>query len=237
MEQIKKLYLHRISKWLLLGGMLLILAFLLWWGGKELSSNFAKLLLIVKDKNAVEVFLSGWGIFGPLLYVLLVSMQVITIIIPGQVLFIVAGYLYGFWMGLALSVTGVVLTSQLVFVVARRGGKPFVERMVPPHILKYWDRFNQSQGFFFFFLLFLFPVILGNATNYIAALSNISFWKFFSASFLGRMPGLILITLISSHGLKLTWQQWIVIIPVTLALVVGGRILAGKFENRFQAST
>ncbi len=220
-----------LSKWFLRGGLILITLLVLWAGRDHLLG----LLSFLKDREAVVAYLEPLGIWGPLLYLVILAVQVFTAIIPGHALMIAAGYLYGFAGGLTLNVIGAVIVSQLAFVLARRAGRPAAQRVVPANVLDRWDSVAKTQGFFFFLICFWFPLIPSNATNYIAGLSPISFWLFFLANFLGRLPGLILVTLIGSHGLALTWQQWVVILPVALLLVVGARFLTVKIERRFQA--
>ncbi|MBN1220862.1 MAG: TVP38/TMEM64 family protein [Anaerolineae bacterium] len=218
-----------LSRWLIRGVVALIVLLLLWANRHYLLT----LLDFLRDREAITDSLESLGGWGPLFYLLFLGMQVITAFIPGHPLLIAAGYLYGFAGGLALNLIGVVLFSQLVFVAARRAGKPLVQRFVSTNLLDRWDHLTQQQGFFFFLILFWFPIIPSNATNYLAGLSSISFWLFFLASLVGRLPGLALVTLIGSHGLELTWQQWLVILPVALVLVAGGRFVTLKLERHF----
>ena len=231
MHQIKAYLPRNVSKWLRWGGVVLVVILLLWVGGRELSplNNF------LKDRQQVEAFLSGWGGWGPLLYVLILMVQVFTAIIPGQVLMIVAGYLYGFWGGIALNLLAILMASQIAFAFARKVGKPAVERFVPENILERWGEIAKRGSFFFFLICFWFPIIPSSATNYLAGLSHISGWLFFLASVLGRLPGIVLITLIGSYGLTLTWQQWVVVIPFAILVILGGRYLTAKLERRFQS--
>ena len=233
MNNIKPNPRRRFLTWLVRG--LAILAVLLILGVER--QPLLDLLNLLRDRDAVAAYLEPLGLWGPLLYLLLLGAQVITAIIPGHALMIAAGYVYGFGGGLALNLMGAVLVSQGVFVVARRAGKPLVYRLVPANVLDHWDKVAQRQGFFFFLMCFWFPIMPSNATNYLAGLSSISFWLFFGANLLGRLPGLILITLIGSHGLELSWQQWGVIIPLALVVVGGGRYLSVKIEHHFSADS
>jgi uncharacterized membrane protein YdjX (TVP38/TMEM64 family) len=232
MQRIKTNLPRNISTWLWWAGIALVVILLLWLGGREL----APIINFLKDRQQIEAFLAGWGIWGPLLYVLILTVQVFTAVIPGQVLMITAGYLYGFWGGFALNFFTIVVTSQIAFAFARKAGKPAVERFVPDNIWERWGDIAKRGNFFFFLICFWFPIIPSSATNYIAGLSHISGWLFFLASVLGRLPGIVLITLIGSHGLTLTWQQWVVIIPLAILLIIGGRYLTGKIERRLQSS-
>jgi uncharacterized membrane protein YdjX (TVP38/TMEM64 family) len=228
----KKLSGDHILKWSLWSFIILIILLALWFGRHQLLS----LLNFFRNREAVTAYLEPLGWWGPLLYLLIVFIQVLTATIPGHALMIAAGYLYGFPMGLALNLIGGVGASQLAFVIARRAGQPFVNRVTPERILKRWQPVAERQGFFFFLTCFWLPVVPHNATNYIAGLSSISFWRFLGANFLGRLPGMILVTLIGAYGLELSWSQWGIIAVIGILLIVGGRNLAAKFERYYGQS-
>jgi uncharacterized membrane protein YdjX (TVP38/TMEM64 family) len=143
--------------------------------------------------------------------------------------------LYGFWGGVTLNFLAIIVASQLAFIFARRAGQPAVERFIPENVLNRWTNVTKRGSFFFFLICFWFPIIPSSATNYIAGLSYISGWLFLLASVVGRLPGIVLFTLIGSHGLTLTWQQWMVVIPLAILLIIGGRYVTAKLERRFQA--
>ena len=115
-------------------------------------------------------------------------------------------------------------------------GEPFVDRVAPERILKRWQSLAERQGFFFFLTCFWLPVVPHNATNYIAGLSSISFWRFFWANFLGRLPGMIVVTLIGAYGFELSASQWGIIAVGGVLVIVVGRYLARKLEHHFEQS-
>jgi uncharacterized membrane protein YdjX (TVP38/TMEM64 family) len=119
---------------------------------------------------------------------------------------------------------------------SRRAGKPWVQRLVPAALFERWHTLAQRQGFLFYLLCFLFPIIPGNVTNYLGGLSLISFWLFFLANLLGRLPGLIIITFLGAYGVDLTWQQWLLIAAAGVFLVAGGRYFGPKLTARFTSA-
>jgi len=187
------------TNWLmwLAKGVITIIILLTLYLGRNLIVDF---LAFMSDRQAITTYLQGYGLWGPLLLVLILSAQVVFAVIPGHIIMITGGYLYGFNEGLLLNFIGTVIASQIAFVVVRWAGRPLVTRLIPAHILNRWDHAASPQGFVFFLFFFWFPIVPGNVMNFVAALSSISFWSFFAANFFGRLPGVILVTLIGSHG-------------------------------------
>jgi len=219
--------------WLRWGALGLILLPMIWWGGEPLS----RLIAFLSNREAVTAYLDSFGLWGPLLLGLILSLHVFLALIPGHILMITGCYLYGFWSGLWLNLCGTVLVSQLAFVVLRRAGRPLVSRFVSVHMLDRWNRAAVRQGFFFFLLFFWFPLVPSNVMNIVAALGTISFWEFLAANFLGRLPGVVLVTLIGSHGLDLSTRQWFLLAGVGVVILGGGRYAANRLQARYFVHT
>jgi uncharacterized membrane protein YdjX (TVP38/TMEM64 family) len=216
-------------KWLQRGLLALLVLSLLWASRQQLLD----LLHFFRDRGVATAYLEPLGSWGPLLYLAIVVFQVLTATIPGHALMIAAGYLYGFPLGLALNTLGGIGASQLAFVIARRAGLPWVSRVLPQLLWQRWHHIIRPQGFFFFLTCFWLPIVPHNATNYLAGLCSISFWRFWWANFLGRLPGMVIVTLIGAYGLEFSWQQWLVIGVAGLLFIAGGHYLAPKIQRRF----
>lgn len=222
----KKFISLSVSKWLWRGLVILLSLSVLWLSRHQLID----LLHFFRDREAVTAYLEPLGWWGPLLFLAIVIFQVLTATIPGHALMIAAAYLYGFPLGLALNTLAGVGASQLAFAIARRIGQPWVSRVVSETILSRWQSVAERHGFIFFLICFWLPIVPHNATNYIAGLSSISFWRFFWANLLGRLPGMIVISLLGAYGLELSWPQWGLIAVAGLLAIVIGRYLAPKLE-------
>ncbi len=196
------------------------------WSGRQAIFD---VLAFVSNREAVTAYLQSYGIWGPALLELLLSGQVVFAVIPGHIIMITGGYLYGFGAGLALNLAGTVVASQIAFVVVRWAGRP----LVSANLLDRWNRTAGQQGFFFFLFLFWFPIVPSNVMNFVAALSTISFWLFLAANFFGRLPGVVLITLIGSHGLELSARQWMMMAVVGGTLFLAGRYAAEELRQRY----
>jgi uncharacterized membrane protein YdjX (TVP38/TMEM64 family) len=214
------------------GLLFLVVLVLVGWIYREQVVNFIEL---IRDKEAIGQLLSQIGVWGPLVFLLLLAVQVVTALLPAHGLMVAAGYLYGFFGGALLNLIGIVIASQLAFLLARYAGQSRVRQMIPDGIRTRWEPVVKRQGLFFFTLIFWFPVIPSNITNYIGGISPISFWAFLAASFVGRLPGVLLITAIGAYGLELSLQQWGLVGLLGILLIFAGRAATSRLEQRFAA--
>jgi len=213
----------------LLVGVIFFLVGALWIGGE----NVKYLLTLAGDQAAVSTYLKSFGVWSALVLFLVHFIQVLFAFIPGHVFLISAGYVYGLPLGILLNLFSVVLASQVAFLLARWAGRPLVNKFVPDQILEQWYEIGEKQGFVFFMLAFWLPVFPADAMNFVAGLSGISSRKFLAANFLGRLPGVILLTLIGSHGFHLSVSAWVVLVVVCTSFYIAGRYCVSKIEQRY----
>jgi len=189
---------------------------------------------LLSDQERVSTYLQSFGAWGPLALAVVQFLQVMIVVIPGHVFLIAAGYVYGLLPGFVMNLTYVVTASQIAFLLARWAGRPLVERLVSQETLNRWYKIGEERGFVFFTIAFLLPVFPTDLMNFIAGLTGISATRFLAANFLGRLPSVIMLTLIGSHGLELSSLAWGVMGAIVAMLYVAGRYVIIKIERRYK---
>ena len=195
-----------------------------------------ELWLLLSDQAKVSAYLQGFGGWGPIVLAIVQFLQVMIVVIPGHVFLIAAGYVYGFLPGFIMNLAYVVIASQLAFLLSRWAGRPLVERLVPADTLNRWYKIGAERGFTFFTITFLLPVFPTDLMNFVAGLTGISANRFFAANLLGRLPGVIMLTLIGSHGLELSTTSWAILGVIMVGFYGIGRYTISNIEKRYKAS-
>jgi len=201
------------------------------WAAWQVREPALLLLSLVDDQTAVSAYLQSFGWRGPAVLAVVQLVQVVIAFIPGHVFLIAGGYAYGFWLGFAINWISVAAASQLSFYLARRAGRPLVNRFVPADALNRWNKISQEKGFAFFTLSFLLPVFPTDAMNFVAGLSGITARKFLLANLLGRVPGVMMLTVIGSHGLRFSPLTWGLAALLAVALYAAGRLALNRMER------
>jgi len=184
---------------------------------------------VISDREAVAATLDQLGIFAPLLLGFVLILQVIIAAIPGHALIISGGFAFGFFPALALSLTATVIGSQISFMLARRAGRPLIERLAPVELLDKWSALSEEKGLVFFLFAFMLPVFPADIMNFIAGLSGLSARRFFIANLFGRMPGVVLLTAVGSYGLNIPPIAWVGVAIVAAITFIGLRVF---FANK-----
>ena len=197
----------------------------------------SKMVAYLSDQDAVSTLVRSYGFWGPLAIIMLHTLQIAIAAIPGHMIMIVSGYIYGAWGGFVLTLITTVVLSQAAFSLSRWAGRPVVERLVPEGSLQRWDRLANHYGFFFFMISFMLPIFPADVMNYVAGLSSLSSLKFLVANFFGRLPGVLVMTLIGSHGLALSPQVWVVFFVGGFILLYLARLVLKKVEMAVPPAT
>jgi len=157
-----------------------------------------RLLLFFSDMSYVKEFILGFGYLAPFVFILLVILQVLFAPIPGQFIGFVGGFLFGVYLGTLYSMIGLIIGSWLVFVIARKLGRPFVEKIVNGKTLRKFDRVIAKNGKFSLFLIYLLPAFPDDLISYIAGLTKIRMSSLVLISAIGRLPGFIILNMVGA---------------------------------------
>jgi uncharacterized membrane protein YdjX (TVP38/TMEM64 family) len=171
------------------------------------------------------------GPWGPVILIGLIILQTIVAPIPGQVLGLAAGYLYGFWGGLLYGWLGTVTGSVLAMCIARFAGRPLVARLVRPDVLERLDRFAAGRGLLFFFLVFLIPGLPDDVFCFVAGLTRLPILALVALVAVARVPGIAASIWLGASAERMSWPVWAVL--GGLAAVVA--LVACRFGDRLEA--
>lgn len=180
--------------------------------------------------------IKGAGPLGVLMLLGLQLLQVIVAIIPGEVVQLVAGAMYGVAGGAAIILIGCVISSAILFAVVHRLGAPFVRDMIPEKWLDKVADFEQSEKLdVMVFVLFLIPGMPKDVLTYLVPLTDMPMRKFVIISNVARVPG-VLMSMLAADGLINGDFKAVVIIAVAVgAIAAVGIIFREKIMGAFKS--
>jgi len=113
--------------------------------------------------------------------------------VPGSILTLASGVLFGLWMGTLLTLVGATAGATAAFLVARYVARTTVERKLGDRPrLRAIDRALSRRGARLVFLIRLSPAIPFNALNYALGVTGVPLRSYIWTSFLGMVPGTFL---------------------------------------------
>ena len=137
----------------------------------------------------------GAGPVGFLILLGLQFLQIVVAFIPGEVVQIAAGLLYGPWIGALGILGGGVISSAVIFALVHKLGAPIVPSMVPG---QYLEKVRQCEKTgkvnIIVFILFLIPGLPKDVFTYLVPLTDMRMRTFLLLSNVGRIPGIVVST-------------------------------------------
>jgi uncharacterized membrane protein YdjX (TVP38/TMEM64 family) len=136
-------------------------------------------------------WVKGLGALGPVVFILGYALACVAFI-PGSVLTLAAGAIFGLGAGTAYVFVAAVLGSSLAFLVSRHVARGFIEKRLAgyPRFAAI-DKAVAAQGRRIVFLLRLSPVFPFTLLNYGLGLTRVRFLDYVAAS-VGMLPGTVL---------------------------------------------
>lgn len=176
---------------------------------------------------------AGWqGIF---VLEALQFLQVVVAFIPGEVVQMAAGIIYGPWVGALLIFIGCVLSSAFIFAVVHFLGAPFVHDMVPAKYLDKLTEFEKSKKFnIIVFILYLIPGMPKDVFTYILPLSDMRFGTFVAITNIARIPGIVISTYAADGLIEGRIWESVIIFLVLAVIALVALLTYNKILDKFR---
>ncbi|MCR5507925.1 MAG: TVP38/TMEM64 family protein [Lachnospiraceae bacterium] len=188
---------------------------------------------MMADRETFRSWIHSFGPAGWLIFIGLEVLQVVISVIPAGPVNIAAGYSYGIFWGTVLCLIGDTLGSMIVFLLVKRFGMKIIRIFFKnDEFKKYESVLNRPKLKLFMFISFMIPNTPKDQFCYIAGLSDISVAEWFVIVSIGRMPSILISTLMGNAAYRSDLRSFILI----FAFSVAACILAYIFYRRWNLS-
>lgn len=181
------------------------------------------MIRLVKEPERFRAWVDGYGLWGRLIFVAMVVLQVVVAFIPGEPIELAAGYAFGFWEGTLLTLAGIVIGSWMVFALVRKFGVMLVEVFFSREKI---DRFSflrdPKRSETLAFVLMLLPGTPKDFLSYFAGLTPLHTKKWLLIVAVARIPSLVTSTATGAAAGVGNYVLSAVMIGITVILTAAG---------------
>lgn len=169
------------------------------------------------EREAISDWFRSFGATGPLLILLFMFLQMITVVLPSFVLMVVCVIGYGPIWGSLLSIGGIVLVAAIAYWIGHALGERVLQRFVGEKTERKMHKFLDSYGLGAVAVFRLSPFLSNDAVSFVAGMLNMPFMKFILGTLLGIVPLTIAIAFFAQSLEQLkTGLIWIGIVGIVL---------------------
>jgi len=173
------------------------------------------------EPEKFRAWVDSFGVWGRLIFVGMVFLQVLVALIPGEPLELAAGYVFGVVEGSLLAMAGILLGSFMVFLLVKRLGPKFVAVFFPEREMKRLSFLkNPKKAKVLAFILMTIPGTPKDLLSYFAGLTPLTVPQWLGIVALSRIPSLLTSTV--SGGLAGTENYQLSAIVFAFTLVISG---------------
>ena len=166
--------------------------------GLVIAIGFAVAFREEIDPAALEAWIAGFGITGPLVFVAVYALASV-LFLPGMVMTLAGGALFGPVWGTLINLLGATLGATAAFLVARYLGADWVSRHLGGR-LKELVAGVEAEGWHFVAFVRLVPLFPYNLLNYALGLTRIRLLAYVLATFVFMSPGAFAYTYVGYAG-------------------------------------
>ncbi len=189
---------------------------------------------MLRDMYSVETFKGYINGFGQKAYIIFFMLQFLGTIlapIPNNITAAAGAAVLGGWQAFFISSLATLLGSSAAFIVAKRLGRPIVNKLVGHKTSDKYEKLISKKGTTLLILMFLLPFFPDDALCFLAGMSKISFRRFFTITVLTRPWGILGSTLVGSGSISLNWFGWVFIIAISVLVVIYQDKIEEKLVN------
>lgn len=196
------------------------------------------LLNFIEDPNSLAVWIDSAGIWGPIIFMLLNTLQVLLAVIPGGPFEVAAGALFGPWVGTLMCDIAMSAGGVITFLFVRKFGIKFIELFTTREKIesvKFLHSNNKSTTLLFLF--FLLPGTPKDLMCYVVGLTDIKLSTWILINVVGRFPAILLSALGGSALGEQRYGIFIAAFAIIIILYFLGSYLYKRLNHNHEEKT
>ncbi|MDZ7798251.1 MAG: TVP38/TMEM64 family protein [Patescibacteria group bacterium] len=179
------------------------------------------------SQEAIRDFVSQFGIFAPLAFIVLQILQVVVTPLSHYTVSIAGGFIFGTWQGFIYNWIGRVIGTAIAFYLARIFGRKIIKHLVKKETIQKYD-YIFEKGKLLLFLAYFLPLFPDDELSYLAGLSAISPRIFLPLMAIGHISGSLSLAYIGNGIQSFKEPMFIILSLITL---IGGIWFAWHYQK------
>lgn len=182
-------------------------------------------------------YIVSLGKLGTIVFIFFQVLQTVIAPIPGEVIQVAGGYIYGVPLGITYTTVGMLLGAIIAFYFTRLIGASFVEKLMNRNNSKWLNDIMDNKKFsIILFIIFFVPGLPKDFLIYVAGLTPIKPLKFFGILLVSRFPWLLASVTVGSNLHYRNYTSTVIIGSFALIAFVLGIIYKDKIINKLSCN-
>lgn len=147
---------------------------------------------LFQNPTAIKEDLLKIGFMGQVVVTLVMTLQVVFVFLPGEVIEILAGFMYGAWGGMLLCLIGSAIGSSIIYLFVQKFGLTFIDKLLGQGKIEECSFLKKQKHLdLIVFIIFLIPGTPKDIITYFMPLTPMPLSKFLIITSIARIPSII----------------------------------------------
>ncbi|MBD3286681.1 hypothetical protein GF359_08790 [candidate division WOR-3 bacterium] len=186
---------------------------------------------LLSNPEGFRDYVSSYGVWTPVVFVVIYVILVISAFGPAYVLNYLSGAMFGFVKGFLLSWAGNIIGAALAIWLGRGVTRSIVHIFFPAKKYQKYVGYVRTRGWAYLLILYAIPNPLGDTLNYVAASSDIRYWKLILMLTLARIPLVIMRTAVGSTMIHFETIHWVIMIGIFIVIGLTVLLLRRRIDS------
>ena len=183
------------------------------------------MIRMADDPAKFRAWVDGFGVWGRLVFVGMVFLQVLVALIPGEPIELMAGYMFGAVEGTLLAMVGILLGSLVIFLLVRKLGVKMVQVFFKDkEIRRLAFLKDPKKSMVLTFVIMTIPGTPKDLLSYFVGLTPVKLWQGLLIVLVARIPSLVTSTVSGAAAGQENYVLAGIVFAVTVLLSIGGLI-------------
>ncbi len=184
-----------------------------------------------ENQETIREFVLSYGVFAPLIFILIQILQVILAPLSHYSVSVVGGFIFGTWQGFFYNWIGRIIGTGIAFYLGRIFGRNLIKKIVKPNTIKKYDNYFE-RGKMLLFLAYFLPLFPDDELSYLAGFSKIKSKIFLPIMLIGHISGSLGLSYIGNGIVSIKEPLFIIFSIITLFCGIMFILFLGKLKNK-----
>lgn len=157
---------------------------------------YQPLMNLFENPQKLRHQLQNFGVLGQIILAGIMALQVVFVFLPGEIVEIMAGYLYGPIGGLCICLLGSAIGSTLIYYFVKKWGIYFIKRFIGLDKINEMKFLQNKENLnIILFIIFFIPGTPKDILTYFIPLTDMKLKTFLLITTIARIPSIITSTI------------------------------------------
>lgn len=175
-------------------------------------------------------WVESFGSWGILVLIIIQVLQILIFIIPGEIVEVASGLLYGTVGGYLICTIGIIIATMIIYFLYYLLGRKLIKKVVDDETIKKVTKTTTKAEVLIFFALLL-PGVPKDVFVYVAPYAKIPFLKFILISIIARFPSIISSNLMGESIISGHFKLSVLIMVISGIIAVLGIIFSKQIAQ------